>query len=270
MGMFQERYGRELGVSKLLALPALATLAIAGISQTTHAALVASDNAGNSPYTLNASFSGQNGGLGFGAWSVTNNSGGNFINSVNWSGTTPWFDIYNTGGNQTTATRSLDSVLSSGETLSFDLVLNSAQSGASVGFFLADSAGTGLLTYYQEGNSTTEGFIADASGTTSGVGVPYNYQSVDQMAITLTSTTTYNFYVNNTLAHSGTISDATGGIAQLNFFDNNGGSNSDVQFTNLSIESAAAPSPATLGLVLAGGVGLATMGLNRRRCNINV
>ena len=264
MGMFQERYGKKIGVSKLLALSALATLAIAGICQTTHAAVVASDNAGNSPYIPNASFSGQNGGLGFGAWSVTNNSGGNFISNDNWGGITPWFDIYNDAGQQTTATRPLDSVLSSGETLSFDLVLNNAQTGASVGFFLADSGGTGLLTYYQDGNSATEGFIADASGTTSGIGVPYNYQSVDLMAITLTSTTTYNFYVNNTLAHSGTISDATGGIARLNFFDNNGGSNSDVQFTNLSIVSAAVPIPASFGLVLAGGIGLAVMAIRRR------
>ena len=264
MGMVKEVYGKKLGASRLLALSALAALAIAGISQTTRAALVATDNAGNAPYAVNTSFGGENGGSGFGAWSVVNNSGSNFISGDNWSSTTPWFDIYNPGGNQTTATRSLDSVLSSGETLSFDLVLNNAQTGASVGFFLADSGGTGLLTYYQDGNSATEGFIADASGTTSGIGVPYNYQSVDLMAITLTSTTTYNFYVNNTLAHSGTISDATGGIARLNFFDNNGGSNSDVQFTNLSIVSAAVPIPASFGLVLAGGIGLAVMAIRRR------
>lgn len=264
MGMFQERYGKKIGVSKLLALSALATLAIAGISQTTHAALVASDNAGNLPYTLNASFSGQNGGNGFGAWSVTNNSGGDFINSVNWGGITPWFDIYNTGGNQTTATRPLNGVLSSGETLSFDLVLNSAQSGSSVGFFLGDSNNNGLFTFYQSGGGTL-GNVVDSTGATSGV-VAYNYQTVDQMAFTLTSATTYDFYVNNTLAHSGTISDATGGVAQLNFFDNNGGSNSDVQFTNLSINST--PLPATFALVLAGGIALATMRLNRRRSNI--
>lgn len=270
MGMFQKNHGKNLKVLQLLALPALAALAVTGMSQSSQAALVASDNAANAPYAANQSFSGQNGGSGFGAWSVVNNSGSNFISTESWSGTTPWFDIYNTGGNQTTATRSLDSALSSGETISFDLVLNSAQSGASVGFFLADSAGNGLLTYYQDGDSTTQGFIVDASGTTSGIGVAYNYQSVDLMAITLTSATTYNLYVNNALAHSGTISDATGGVAQLNFFDNNGGSNSDVQFTNLSIVSAPAPSPASFGLVLAGGIGLAVIGLSRRRCNIKV
>ena len=264
MGMLQEVHGKKHGASKLLALSALAALAIAGISQSAHAALVASDNAGNSPYTVGSSFSGQNGGSGFGAWSVTNNSGGNFISSANWGGTTPWFDIYNTGGNQTTAARPLITALSSGETISFNLVLNSAQSGATVGFFLADSSNSGLFTYYQEGNSPTKGYAVDANGTTNGIGVSYNYHSVDQMAFTLTSATTYDFSVNNVLAHSGTISDATGGIAQLNFFDNGGGSNSDVQFTDLSIVSSV-PLPASFGLVLAGGLGLAAMALSRRR-----
>ena len=264
MGVFQNPHGKRSGNWKILALSAMAALAVAGISQTTHAALVASDNAGNSVYSIGQTFSGLNGGSGFGAWSVTNNSGGNFVSSDNRSGIMPWFDIYNPGGNQTTATRPLDSVLSSGETLSFDLVLNGLQSNsnASVGFFLADSAGNGLFTFYQQGQSSTEGYVVDAGGTTSGIGVSYNYQTVDLMAFTLTSPTTYNFYVNNALAHTGTISDATGGIAQLNFFDNNGGSFSDVQFTNLSITST--PLPATFALVLAGGIGLAGLAIRRR------
>ena len=191
MGMLQKNHGKNLRVVRLLALPALATLAVAGMSQSSRASLVASDNAGNTPYTVGSSFSGKNGGSGFGAWSVTNNSGGNFISSADWSSITPWFDIYNTGGNQTTATRALNSALSSGETLSFNLVLNSAQTGGTVGFFLANSSNTGLFTYYQDGNDpSTAGYAVDANGTTSGIGVSYNYQSVDQMAFTLTSATT--------------------------------------------------------------------------------
>lgn len=268
MGKLQKKTGKNFKVVRLLALSALATLAVAGVSQSSRASLVASDNAGNSPYTVGSSFSGQNGGSGFGAWSVANtSSGGNFISSSSFAGITPWFDIYNTGGNQTTATRALNSALSSGETLSFNLVLNSDQTGGSVGFFLADSSNNGLFTYYQEGNSTTNGFAHDATGTTSGIGVPYNYQSVDQMAFTLTSATTYDFSVNNVLVHSGTISDSTGGISQLNFFDNNGGSSSDVQFTDLSIASAV-PLPASFGLVMVGGLGLAGMALSRRRSSL--
>ncbi|MGC8625686.1 MAG: hypothetical protein ACP5VQ_10555, partial [Phycisphaerae bacterium] len=109
---------------------------------------------------------------------------------------------------------------------------------------------------------STDGYVADATGTTAGIGVAYNYQTVDQMAFTLTSATAYNFDVNGSLAHSGTIS---GSIVQLSFFDNGGGSNSDVQFTDLSVISAV-PTPATAGLVFAGGIGLAAVLLyNRRR-----
>ncbi len=267
MGKLQKNRGKNFKVVRLLALPALATLAVAGVSQSSRASLVASDNAGNSPYTVGSSFSGQNGGSGFGAWSVTNNSGGNFISSANWSSITPWFDIYNTGGNQTTATRALNSALSSGETLSFNLVLNSDQTGGTVGFFLANSSNTGLFTYYQRGHVSTAGYAVDANGTTSGIGVSYNYQSVDQMAFTLTSATTYDFSVNNVLAHSGTISNSSGGISQLNFFDNNGGASSDVQFTDLSIASAV-PLPASFGLVMVGGLGLVGMALSRRRSSL--
>ncbi len=272
MGMLQKNHGKNMKLVRLLALPALAALAVIGMSQKSRAALVASDNAGNSPYVVGNSFGGQNGGSGFGAWSVTNtSSGGNFISSANWSSITPWFDIYNTSanpnGSQTTASRSLNNALSNGETLSFDLVLNSAQTNASVGFYLADSSNNALFTYYQEGNSSTDGYAVDTNGTTAGIGVSYNYQSVDRIAFTLTSATTYDFSVNNVLAHSGTISDSTGGIAQLNFFDNGGGASSDVQFTDLSIASAV-PLPASFGLVLIGGLGLVAMALSRRRSSV--
>lgn len=189
-------------------------IATAGGIQNGLATVIASDNAGNSPYVINNSFGGQNGGTGFGAWSVTNNTGGNLINSVTWSGTTPWFDIYNTstntspysGGDQTTATRSINSALVAGDTLSFSFVLNNSQTNSTVGFWLGDSSNAGLITFYQHGFDPTTGYLTDASGTTNGIGVPYNYQSVDNVAITLTSSTAYNLYVNSSLVHSGTIS----------------------------------------------------------------
>ncbi len=259
----------QFGISgltgRLMPLAAVAALLGAASCQ---AGVIASDAAANSPYTVGSSFSGQNGGTGFGSWSVVNNTGSNFISSATWGSITPWFDIYNTsnppGGDQTTAGRSLNSVLAVGDTLSFDFVLNSLQSGASAGFYLSDSNGSGLFTFYQQGNSSTAGSIVDASGTSSNVGVGYNYQTVDSVSFTLTSATGYNFDVNNTLVKSGTISNSTGGIAGLNFFVNEGGSSSDLQFTNLQVTApagAAVPVPASFGLLLAGalagGIGLA-------------
>jgi hypothetical protein len=235
--------------------------------------IVASDNAGNSPYVVGvapnvnlSAFSGQNGGSGFGPWSVASTAGssqgGDFISSNTWSGVTPWFDIWQYVGGQTTATRPLNSVLSSGETLSFDFVLSADATGGAVGFYLSDSGGNPLFSFYQMGNTSTAGYAIDANGTTSGVGVQYNFHTLDHMAFQLTSATTYNFDVNNALAFSGTISNATGGITSLNFFDSNGGPSSDVQFTNLSISSPV-PVPASFGL-LACGMGAALV-LNKRR-----
>ena len=258
------RFGISGLTGRLMPLTAVAALLCGANCQ---AGVIASDNAANSPYTVNSSFSGQMGGTGFGSWSVVNNTGSNFISSANWGSITPWFDIYNTsnppGGDQTTAARSLNSVLAVGDTLSFDFVLNSLQTGGSAGFYFSDSIGNGLFTFYQQGNSTTNGFIVDAGGTSSGVGVNYNYQTVDSVSFTLTSATGYNFDVNNSLVKSGTISNATGGIAALNFFVNEGGASSDLQFTNLQVTApagAAVPVPASFGLLLAGtlagGIGL--------------
>ncbi len=248
---------------RLLPLAAVAALLCAANCQ---AGVIASDNAANSPYAIGASFGGQNGGAGFGSWSVVNNlSGGNFISSSNWNSITPWFDIYNSSyptGNQTTATRSLNTVLAVGDTLSFDFVLNSLASNGSAGFYFSDSANNGLFTFYQPGGSSASGTIVDANGSNN-LGVSYNYQTVDSVSFTLTSPTGYNFDVNNILVHSGTISDATGGIAGLNFFVNQGGNASDLQFTNLQVTAPAAaaiPAPASFGLLLAGrlagGIGL--------------
>lgn len=249
---------------RLVPLAAVAALLCAANCQ---AGVIASDSAANSPYTVGSPFSGQNGGTGFGSWNVVNNTGGNFISSSNWNSITPWFDIYNTsssnGGNQTTATRSLNTVLAVGDTLSFDFVLNSLQTGGSAGFYFSDSANSALFTFYQQGNSSITGTIVDANGSQT-AGVNYNYQTVDSISFSLTTATTYNFDVNNSLAHSGTISNGTGGITNLNFFVNQGGGGSDLQFTNLQVTApagAAVPVPASFGLLLAGtlagGIGLA-------------
>ena len=259
---------RRVSCGALLLLAAGAIMAGGASARAT--TIVASDNAGNSPYAVATTlpfpeFSGQNGGSGFGPWSVVStagsSNGGNFVSSNTWSGITPWFDIWQYVGGQTTATRPLNSVLSSGETLSFDMVLSADATGGAVGFYLSDSGNNPLFSFYQMGNTSTAGYAIDANGTTTGIGVPYNFHTVDQMAFTLTSATTYNFNVNGALAYSGTISDTTGGVANLNFFDSNGGGSSDVQFTNLSVASPV-PAPSTL-LIFAGGIGLAAVALRR-------
>lgn len=265
---------RKIGVSKLLALSAIAALGIVGMSESVHASNAAMDNAGNQPYfatpgpkTPAGWATGMNGGTGFGAWSLSaSTTGGYFVNSATVSNITPFFDIYDTSTtpnvNTTSATRPFTGgSLAVGQSVSFDFVLNGAAGGGHVGFSLVDSSSNALFQFEQAGFSSVAGYITDASGTTSGVGVPYNYQTLDTASFTLTSATTYNFDVNGSLAHSGTISDTTGGIDGLTFFVSGAGGGSDVQFTDLAV--SAVPAPSTFA-VLAGGLGLAALAARRR------
>jgi hypothetical protein len=264
----------RVGASKLLALSAVAALGAVSLSQTAQASNAASDNAGNSPYfATNGPQSpqgwdtGMNGGTGFGAWSLSASAtGGYFISSATNDNVTPFFDIYDTSTtpniNTTSATRPFSGgSLSVGQTVSFDFVLNGAAGGGHVGFSLNDSSNNSLFQFEQAGFSSVAGYVTDASGTTAGVGVAYNYQTLDTASFTLTSATTYNFDVNGSLAHSGTISDATGGIQSLSFFVSGAGGGSDVQFTDLAV--SAVPAPSTLA-IFAGGLGLAALAVRRR------
>lgn len=278
-GAAQQVRRKKIGVSNILALSAVVAMATAGTSRMAHAAMMASDNAGNSPYiasvttTVNPQgwLTGMNGGSGFGPWTLADSStGGDFIQGVastdTYNGILPWFDIWDTStapnANQTSATRPFTGgALAVGQSFSFDFVLNAGATGCQLGFYLGDSGNNPLFKFYQTGNSPINGIVVDGSGQTSGIGVPYNYHSFDHMVFTLTSPTTYNFDVNGSLAYSGSISNATGGITQATFFNNGGGGFSDVLFTNLAV--SAVPAPSTL-LIFAGGIGLAAMALRRR------
>jgi|GEM_PF-4328189 hypothetical protein len=271
----KQNCGRGLRVSRLLAVSAMAVMGVAGLGQTANASNVASDNAGNTPYFAtsgpqnpNGWTTGMNGGTGFGAWELSASStGGYFINSATNDNITPFFDIYDTSrapnGNTTSATRPFTGgALVVGQSVSFDFVLNGAGAGSFVGFSLNDSSQNPLFQFEQAGFSSVAGYVTDASGTTKGVGVAYNYQTLDTVSFTLTSPTTYNFDVNGSLAHAGTISDSTGGIQSLTFFDNGAGPGSDVQFTNLAI--SAVPAPSTLAIFV-GGLGLVALAARRRK-----
>jgi hypothetical protein len=244
---------------------AAVTAASLGIS-TANAASNASDDASNSPYVVYSAFDGQNGGSGFGPWTVNiTGTGGDYINSSTYDTTgvitTPDFDIWNdtndgTGGGTygvdvTTATRPFTSALTTGQIFKFSDVLHYANQtqggGSALGWSLQDSSGDTLFDFHTAGGAPGY-FLSDANNSdTPETTVPYNYQTGDTFAFELNdSSGDYTLTVTSgpggnvtggSQTFTGQISMNTGGPSQFAVYNNNGEAGSDIQFNNLAITS---------------------------------
>jgi hypothetical protein len=254
-------------------------LAVAGLgflaSASAWAASPASDNASNGNFNT-----GGNGGTGFGPWTINNTGGGNFINggsndSANLPG--PVFDIWNDVGSTgvlntdvTTAVRPFTGALSPGQSFSVSDVIywgNSSNGGGStLGWSLLDSSGNPVFDFHTGGGFNGY-YLTDATNSlVQHTNVQYNYASADHFSFTLndasgdyTLVTTGSSVSGGTDTITGQINMSTGGPAEFAIYDNNGQTNSDVQFNNLAI--TAAPEPATFAML---SLGLASV-LRRRR-----
>ena len=312
MGMFQERYGKKIGVSKLLALSALATLAIAGISQTTHAALVASDNAGNYTSTEWSGTTAYDQGTRFQSWTLAtqgNGSAGIYLAAGTGAGSggaigtgsssNSWGVYANDGGTTgksgfiqidrsfTNAANTGVGKLDPGQTFSIALSSDGVNSSYAIGFNLQSTGNTSQYLFqliYADGNPGMQ--INDGSGSYSLSNVPYTdflTASGDQGGIVANITIGsavagggYNYSLAVTNAARTTTyqtvsgrKTSSGQINQFQVFDSNAGPN--MYFNNIAVTGSpisAVPLPATFVFVLAGGIGMAAMGLNRRRSNI--
>ena len=274
------------------------TLFVVGASGHADAALIASDNAANSAYTVNGAFNGLNGGSGFGAWSVTiatpasGSSAGAFVatkgagsgNAV-LSNTTPVFDIFNNGnpaGNGTTTTlnssittadRPFTGALTAGQAFSFVEDLGNGTGGSSnaEGWELLDAGNNVLLNMFTSENQsgtnagTTAYTVVDATGTfnPSAGNFGRNNSAADSFKLTLNDSA--GDYTIVTAGHSGRtftgqIDMSTGGPTQVAFYDNSGGNSSDVQFTNLAITNVPEPAAA-----LAAAIGALLIRRRRRK-----
>lgn len=310
MGMFQERYGRKFGISKLLALSALATLTIAGINQTTHAALVASDNAGNYTLTQWTGTTPPNQGTGFQGWNIategsgsagiylatgigaggaigtgsSNNSWGVYANDGGTTGNTGFIQI---DRSFTNAANAGVGKLDPGQTFSIALSSDGVNSPYAIGFNLQSTGSTYESVFqmiFAGGNSDMQ--INDGSGSYTLTNVPFSAfgtgsgeQGGIVANITIGSAVAgggYNYSLAVTNAARTTTyqtvsgrKTSSGQINQFQVFDSNAGPN--MYFNSIAVTGSpisATPLPATFALVLAGGIALATMGLNRRRSNI--
>jgi len=229
-------FWRKLTNPGLWAL-ALLTLVVHQVAaQTTNAYDVAAD-----PAYVSSFAGGQNGGFGFGAWTISvTGSGGNFIQNNGPSGKS--FDLWNQSVNsRTIAVRPFNSPLTAGQAFSFQRRLNGLAGAPNTNaVILQDAGGNTLFSFWHVGGDNADGHYADAS-TTSGTatGFGYNFQQFNNYSFKLTSPTTYLFRNLTTgVSFTGTVA---GSIAQVTFFRGNGattsGGGQDFQFDMLQIVS---------------------------------
>ncbi len=185
----------QLGARLLSGILAAVTVFLSrgsGLAQTTNAF----DQAADATYS-GGFFSGQNGGSGFGAWTISlSGADGSFIQTNGPSGFS--FDIWNTSANTSTvAIRPFNSPLSVGQSCSVSLRMNNLDDSlATNAFALEDAAGNILFSYWHYGNETNpnNGWYGDA---TTNAGVAANFQYAFQQFVTfkftLNSPTNYTF-----------------------------------------------------------------------------
>jgi hypothetical protein len=260
-------HGRQRRV--IVAGTAALTVATLGISKV-RAADTASDNASNSAYTVGDAFADENGGTGFGPWTVNvTGTGGDFINNTTYDNTgvvtEPNFDIWNdtndgSGGGTygvdvTTAIRPFSSALSPDQIFKFSDVLHYANQtdggGSALGWSLEDSQGDVLFDFHTAGGAPGYYLSDENQSDTLETTVPYNYQVGDTFAFelndasgdySLTVTSAPNGNVTNgSQTFTGQISMTTGGPSQFAIYNNNGEGGSDIEFNDMAITSATAP-----------------------------
>lgn len=262
---------RRCGVS-VLALTCISAIGA-------QAALLASDNASDPAYSSGFA-TGTNGGTGFGAWTIAATSGGAFINGTSNDQTNlpaPVFNIWNDAGDAgvldtdvTTANRPFTGALSPGQSFSFSDVLHWGRSvtggiASLLGWSLLDSSGHPVLDFHSGGGFDGYYLTDKNNSLLQDTNVQYNYDSADQFKFTLndasgdyTLTTTGASVSGGSETITGQIDMSTGGPAEFLIYNNNGGTNSDLQFNNLAIT---VPEPAVFATA---SVGLLAL-LRRRR-----
>jgi len=219
-----------------------------------YASYPASDSTSNPAYssteTSKTNFDGLNGGSGFGPWMIlpnpvnpNYNNGGEFPgdgyapeDNINTFPGSFFWGIFADELNSTdgvTATRPFTGGgLSVNQIFSTVVEFRNGDTGADLGFMLQDSSGNTLFNFYQVGNSGINGFIADATGTHSGVNAQYDYQGAQTLSFVLTTPTNYTFMQDGVVVFNGTINSGDP-IMQVAYYATN--NNDGMYFQSLSI-----------------------------------
>lgn len=248
-----------------------------GLAFTVQAANTGFDNASNSPYN-DGWQTGDNGGSGFGAWTLNATSGdggqnGFFMGSSSGNAKNPGpsgnidtagrsWGMYANSGQTASAIRPLTGgSLLVGQTITLSIDNGFLDNGSSEGFGIQTSGGVNRLEFFFTGGNGSY-TLADNAGNNA-TGIPFTGNGLS-FAFTLTGTDTYSLDVTpnggGTTNFTGTLEGVAGtGIDQLRFFDFNGGNNQSNGngdfYVNLLTVPEASPRiffavPALLGILL--------------------
>jgi hypothetical protein len=236
------------------------------------AANMALDVASNAPYD-DGWQSGDNGGSGFGPWTLaTNNNnpstGGFFIGSSTGNGNGDGngdgdidtageaFGLYANSGDEALATRSFTGgPLGPGQTFSIDFDNGFIDFGNEVVFRLFGNGNTRLVFGFGGGQSNY--VVIDGTGLHD-TGVPFTDEGLS-VDVTLLLNNGYELSINGTQVFTGTIG-AGDPIDEFGLLNDNAGSGSsnDAFFNSFAVTGTVIPEPATIvlaGLVLLGFIG---------------
>ncbi len=207
--------------------------------------LIASDGAASSAYGDGWS-TGDNGGSGFGPWTLTSSgaNAGNFIVNAepNLDIGAPAFALWANSSNLSEAVRSFAQPLQIGHTFRLTFENNwVSSSGPSVGFNLRNNAGEDLFSFYFNGGAANYS-ISDGGGVRDS-GIGYTGSGLP-VAFTLTGATSYEAVIGSTTISGTLIAAADQAIAQSRVWNYASGAGSDynVYFNFLSITNGSGQS----------------------------
>jgi hypothetical protein len=229
-------------------------------------AALALDDASQGAYSDGWS-TGDNGGSGFGAWTLNNSgSGGWFVGSSANNGFAngnidvngkSWGLWANSGG-LSEATRQFPSALSAGQTFYLKMDNGFVQNGGTVGFALRNGSNNRFEFLFIGGNAN---YLVNDSTTGRNTGVGFTSAGLS-LAFTLTGTDSYSLAINGGTPMTGTLA-GSGSIDTLRFFNANAGTGSayDLFFNSLEV----VPEPTNIALMIFAGGALVLAGVRRWR-----
>ena len=253
------------------------------------AAAPASDQAGNAPYEPgNTWANAQNGGVGFGAWTLTSGTNSGFLmgsSSANGNGSSGNIDTAGTSwgmfansGDTASAVRpftaggpNASAQLAVGESISLAMDNGFIQNGGSAGFSLQNGQGADRFSFFYLGGDSVDSHKIIVNGTQFNLNpvIPLTTDVFSNITFTLGASNTWSLSVTENGGGTNTYSSASfanlpaSNITRIRLFDANAGSgtSNNVYFNSLAI---AVPEPSVVSLLIV-PVALATWFYIRRR-----